>query len=277
MHNNISNKVNIVFKNSKGELSYYRNHGRNGVVPILRLIRNTAVSTMLVLFLLIVAGCGRENGEELQLEMIEMGDNQGVFNEMTNTVINDEKELNKLEYANENLANNGDCHADNPEGLLEDYKENNEAYVYVCGNVVNPDVYVLTTEDHINRAIDLAGGFSEDADRNAINLAAKVSDGMKIYVPKIGEDYKNTTILEDDLNSQNNKMTETDNKNGYVNINTASKEELMTLPGIGEGKANKIIEYRENNGPFRQILDICNVSGIKEGAFNKIKERITVG
>lgn len=138
-------------------------------------------------------------------------------------------------------------------------------YVYVTGAVQNPDVYKVEKECRIYQVIDMAGGFSHDADTSAINMADKVYDGMKIVVYKKGE----ATIAGD-----HNGVTE--NTSGKVNINTASKELLMTLPGIGEAKAESIIKYREENGGFKNIQDIMNISGIKEGAFQKIKDLITV-
>ena len=141
-------------------------------------------------------------------------------------------------------------------------------YVYVTGAVKKPDVYKVEKDCRIYQIIDMAGGLSEDADVSAINMADKVYDGMKINVYRIGEE--TLAVIQDNTNY------EKDSGSGMVNINTASKDVLMTLPGIGESKAESIIRYREENGNFEKIEDIMNISGIKEGAFRKIKDFITV-
>lgn len=136
-----------------------------------------------------------------------------------------------------------------------------EIYVYVCGCVNNPGVVSLKVDSRIYEVIELAGGFSTDADINAINQAEFVKDGQKIYIPAIGESMNYA------------EGTET---SGLVNINTAGISELTTLPGIGESRAQSIIDYRNINGPFSDISEIMNISGIKQSAFDKIKSYITV-
>lgn len=133
--------------------------------------------------------------------------------------------------------------------------------VYVCGAVNNPGVIYLDEGSRICDAIKKAGGITADADINSLNQAEKVTDGQKIYVPLIGET--------DAGYSENSKSS-------LININTAGVNELLTLPGIGESKANAIIAYHNDNGGFKKIEDIMNISGIKEAAFNKIKENICV-
>lgn len=140
----------------------------------------------------------------------------------------------------------------------------NEVYVYVTGKVQNPDVYRVPEDYRIYQVIELAGGFLEDAEIGNINLAGKIFDGMHITVYAIGEE---AVFTYEEGNNNNSHM---------VNINTASREELMTLPGIGESKADSIISYRNENGRFNSIEDIMKISGIKEGAFEKIKSYITV-
>ncbi|MFU2157681.1 helix-hairpin-helix domain-containing protein [Caldisericum sp. AR60] len=136
--------------------------------------------------------------------------------------------------------------------------------VYVTGEVKHPDVYELQENSIIKDAITLAGGVTENADLIAINLAKKLTDGEEVIVPAKENSTSNSTV------SASNAKT------GKININSATKEELMTLPGIGEVKANAIIDYRTKNGPFKSIHDIVNVSGIGEKTFEKIKDLITV-
>ena len=137
--------------------------------------------------------------------------------------------------------------------------------VFVSGAVNNPDVYTLKKGSIIKDAVDLAGGFSEEACRDYVNLAKKLEGGEHIMIP--------TMEQMSGLSVQN--ILEESQKSTLVNINTATKEELMSLPGIGERKADSIIEYR-NSKPFSAIEDIMNISGIKEAAFNKIRDKICI-
>lgn len=142
-------------------------------------------------------------------------------------------------------------------------------YVDVCGQVKTPGVYCLEEGCRVYEAIEKAGGLTENAAVYGLNQAEKVSDGQKIYVPSEKE-LENTNMQTGSAASVNGPG------GGKVNINTASREELMTLPGIGEVKADAIIRYRSETGSFRSIEDIKQIEGIKEGVFEKIKEQITV-
>ena len=150
--------------------------------------------------------------------------------------------------------------------------------VYVCGAVVNPGVYELSEGSRIDDAVTAAGGFSEDADRTYVNLAARLSDGSKLQIPTLSETSDETLAKE--INSfdaeDNGSGSGASEGGGLININTASQTELATLPGIGEGIAGKIIKYRDENGSFKSIEDIMKVSGIKDKLFSKIKDQITV-
>ena len=149
--------------------------------------------------------------------------------------------------------------------------ENTFIVVYVCGAVVKAGVYELAADSRVNDAVLAAGGFAENADETFVNLAAPVSDGTKILIPTKEEVESGTVAAESIDNTES-----TDGGPGLININTASKEELKTLPGIGDGIAGKIIDYREKSGSFKTIEDIMKVSGIKDKLFSKIKDMITV-
>ena len=137
--------------------------------------------------------------------------------------------------------------------------------VFISGCVNKPDVYKLKKDSIIKDTVEMAGGFSEDACRDYVNLAKKIESGEHIIIPSQDEVKDlNPIQVEDALNSSS-----------LVNINKASKEELMSLPGIGERKAEAIIKYR-NSKSFSNIEDIMNISGIKEAAFNKIKDKICI-
>ncbi|MDE6625646.1 MAG: ComEA family DNA-binding protein [Lachnospiraceae bacterium] len=138
-------------------------------------------------------------------------------------------------------------------------KSFSEIYVYVCGHVVSPGVYRLEADARICDALKLAGGVSDDGNPEALNQAEQMSDGQTIYVPGIGEEAA---------------QPETAAQDGLIDINTADRESLMTLPGIGESKAEVIIRYREEHGLFQTIEELMEIPGIKEGVFNKMKEYI---
>jgi competence protein ComEA len=140
-----------------------------------------------------------------------------------------------------------------------------EIVVHISGLVHNPGVVKLEPGARVIDAVNAAGGLKNDADLDKINLAKKLQDEDKIYIPKIGED-----IDENLLDFQNS--VEDGNK---ININTCTKEELMSLPGIGEVLADRIIQYREKT-PFKKVEDLMNVSGIGEKKFESIKDMIIV-
>ncbi|WP_072525151.1 helix-hairpin-helix domain-containing protein [Clostridium sp. Marseille-P3244] len=143
-------------------------------------------------------------------------------------------------------------------------------YVYVCGEVKSPGVYELKSDARVFQAIQLAGGMTEEAALDAVNQARTVTDGEQIYVPTIAEAEAQGTGV-----GEGTSITGADG-NKKININTAGKEELMTLTGIGEAKALSILTYREEHGAFGSIEELMEIEGIKEGVFNKIKEDITI-
>ena len=134
--------------------------------------------------------------------------------------------------------------------------------VYVCGAVETPGIVFLPEGSRAADALEAAGGFASYAAVDAVNLAAKISDGEKLYFPDC-EEYR----------AQAEKQASA--SAGLVNINTADAAQLCTLPGIGESRAADIIAYREAHGGFASCEDIMNVSGIKESVYNKISDKIT--
>lgn len=151
--------------------------------------------------------------------------------------------------------------------------EKSGVYVYICGEVIKPGVYELSGDSRIYEAVDAAGGFTENAARECVNLASKVSDGMQITIYNREEA---ASLQADSASVGGNAGKSGTSGSGLVNLNTATKEELMTLKGIGESKAEDIIRYREKSGGFKKIEDIMKISGIKEAGFQKIKDNITV-
>ena len=158
---------------------------------------------------------------------------------------------------------------------------NGSICVHVCGAVKDPGVYELGVDSRIADAVRAAGGFTDKASKNYLNLAAVVTDGQKITVPTKAETRNGGTDGNNSLtgNAADNGQGDSPgsapgNKGTAVNINTAGIEELMTIPGVGESKAESIIEYRQKNGNFKCKEDIMNITGIKEGVFSKISDYI---
>lgn len=133
--------------------------------------------------------------------------------------------------------------------------------VYVCGEVAQPGVVYLSEGARVVDALAAAGGFTDHADSEYVNLAAYVSDGEKLYVPDTEE-------------GKELRSREAEAEAGYVNINTADETLLMTLPGIGESKAGDIVAYRREHGDFSSIEELMRIPGIKEHLFAKIKDKI---
>ena len=147
-------------------------------------------------------------------------------------------------------------------------------YVHVCGAVNAPGVYELRADARIYEALEAAGGMTEDAAADWINQAEALSDGERIYVPTQEE-------AEESAQSVSGQWADPNGNAGgsasdKININTAAKEELMTLSGIGASKAESILKYRQEHGGFQSIEELKKIEGIKDGVFNKIKDDITV-
>ena len=152
-------------------------------------------------------------------------------------------------------------------GTVEENPERKKVFVYVCGEVQASGVYELEQDSRVFEAIAKSGRADRKTLRRKRLIRRRVVvDGEQIYVPSLDE-VKGAGVV--------SEVTErTDD--GKININTAEKEELMTLTGVGEAKAQSIIAYREEHGGFQSIEELMQIEGIKEGVFNKIKEDITI-
>ena len=163
--------------------------------------------------------------------------------------------------------------------------EKSKIYVDVCGAVVNPGVFQFEEGSRVFQAIEAAGGFLPEAAQTCVNRAGILTDGEQLYILtreeqtqmnlKPGQSADGTGQIQE--TAEGTVTGEGLEQNGKVNINTADESGLTTLSGIGDTRAKAIIAYREENGPFATIEDIMNVSGIKEGTFEKIKDDIVVG
>lgn len=157
-----------------------------------------------------------------------------------------------------------------------DNKEMPRIYVHVCGQVLHPGVYELPEGSRVYEAIECAGGVTEEAASECLMLAKILSDEQRVYVPS----YEESSFGSSELVADNAWHGEYDNadtsETSKVNLNRANKEQLMTLPGIGEARAEAIIQYRNEHGTFAKAEDIQQVSGIKSAAYAKIKDYIVV-
>ena len=138
-------------------------------------------------------------------------------------------------------------------------------FVDIKGAVKNPGVYQMKAGDRVKDALEAAGGLTEEADSQKVNLAKRLEDQMVIVVPKVGEEAEEIPAGETSKEAT---------KEGKVNINTATVEELKTLKGVGEKKAEAIIEYRKKNGSFQTKEDLMKVRGIGKKLFESFEERI---
>ena len=162
--------------------------------------------------------------------------------------------------------------------------------VDIKGQINNPGIYEVVISSRVIDVINLAGGLTVNADTSVINLSKKVLDEMVIIVYSKEEvtNFKKTKEIEQqvqnqcvqkDENSLKNDACISSNNNistNKISINNATKEELMTLPGIGESKAKDIVDYRTKNGPFKKLEDLKNIPGIGENVYNNLKENITL-
>ena len=172
-------------------------------------------------------------------------------------------------YAIYSYINGGEknLNKNNTESIFVDEKEkivntSKEIVVEIKGEVKNPNIYWMKEESIIQDIINEAGGLTGEADISSINRAEQLKNHQSIIIPN-----KNSVVI-----SEGNGQ----NKEGKININTASESELDSLPGIGKSRAESIIKYREEKGGFKSIEEIKNINGIGDAAFEKLKEKITI-
>ncbi len=171
---------------------------------------------------------------------------------------------NEIDKTKENVENN--------------LEETDEIIIHIAGEVKNPGIVKIREGARIADVIEKAGGLTELANITNINLAYIIEDGQKITIPSKEQDIQEYISSEsgEGIMEENPKTNTTSTSSTIININKATKEELQTLQGIGESTAQKIIDYREQNGNFKQIEDIKNVPGIGDAKFEAIKDSIKV-
>lgn len=210
--------------------------------------------------------------------------------DMERLFLNAEKEEDESESNLKETKKNDDIEENEKVNSNESSEEDSDnsniekIVVEIKGEVKNPNVYVLESGSRIYELIEKAGGPTAEADLSNINRALYLSDGQCIVVRNINDAKEETGSLEEKLNGESietikNSLGEKEESSGenlIININTASKETLMTLNGIGESKAQAIIDYREEIGGFKSVDEITNISGIGEKTLEKIKDKISI-
>lgn len=205
-------------------------------------------AAVLCCLLLVMAGCKNRSGL-----YVEQGNSEEAGE-------GDEKPSSDATENDASGSQTGDSPSGSPMEMI---------YVQVSGAVATPGVYRLPAGSRVFEAVELAGGTTEDADVSTLNQALVLNDGQMVYVYAVGEPRTGQ-----ETGSGQGAYGEPDD--GRINLNTATTEELMTLPGIGQSKAESIVSWREENGAFGSVEDILNITGIKEGVFSKIKDHIKV-
>ena len=148
-------------------------------------------------------------------------------------------------------------------------------YVDIKGEVLRPGVYEFSCESRIQEVIKKAGGFTEEADETKINLAQKITDQMQIIVPNVHSKQEGGVTEGNSEKGNTSNTTPSNSKQGTVNINTATLEELQTIKGIGKKKAEAILQYRKEHGAFRTKEDLLQVKGIGKKALEAIESQVT--
>lgn len=238
-----------------------------------------------------LGACGAQR-EELFLsekESIAYGDgNRKVESNAEDTDQNREAEPNAGNTDQNRKAEPSAGSTDRTELSDASSEEAKTLVVHICGAVSAPGVYELPAGSRIIDAVEAGGGFLPEAEEACCNLAEEIVDGCQIYIMTKAESCADgqTEKKAGIQTSPDSDMQTTDRnvrsnsapalENGLVNLNTADVAALMTLPGIGESRAKAIISYREQHGAFAKIEDIMKISGIKQAAFSKIKDKITV-
>lgn len=220
---------------------------------------------LLVLFLLSLSACSRRGGVEYQAFAESLSENK--------------------EETGQDAEEEPASVSDNEEEPEEESQEVREIslFVDISGEVARPGVYELPVGNRVFHAIVAAGGFTDRAETRCVNQADQLFDGEKSYIysreeaEQLGGWMQLTgsggTVLH---NSSPQTGSDAGSSDGKVNLNLADKSLLMTLPGVGEARAEAIIAYRESNGAFSTIEDIMNITGIKEKLFEQIRDKITV-
>ena len=197
---------------------------------------------------------------------LKKNDTESIFVENSNENV----QINENKSNHKGISKKGNEEVSNKEVSIP--AQEKTIVVEIKGEVKKPDVYILNENAIVKEHIEAAGGLTENAELSNINRAKKLQNHELIYIANKNDTNKEMSSVNSEIKSTDNKVQVGNIKK--VNINTGALEELKTLNGIGDSKAKSIIEYREQNGGFKSIEDIKNVTGIGEKMFEKIKEQI---
>lgn len=208
--------------------------------------------------IMLQTGCG----EEPQMHIMEDTEKSA-----------EESQMNIGEETKESAEENLDEELNN---MSSDELQEETIAVHMCGAVVNPGVYELPKGSRITDGVTMAGGFTDDANGNALNLAQVLEDQSRVYVPTYAESEALQAAEALGVYLPENASDTSEHESELININTANSDRLQQLPGVGQTRAESIIAYREEHGPFKNREDIKNVSGIGDASYEKLKDKITV-
>ena len=245
-------------------IAVVKRHSRKGKT-MKHFIRYYLAAGLLGMTILFAAGCAGQNNTTYSLKGELPSQEEKTSGTTGSTVLNVDGTLQ---------GTNGTSAGETANAAAEIWNAGSDTVlVHICGEVQTPGVYELDADSRICDVLLLAGGFTADADTEAVNMAAGIEDGMQIVIP--AETDRTPEMTENNL-SRTGETSAGKTESQLVNINTADKETLMSLPGIGAGKAEAVIAYREAGGVFKDSKDIMLVDGIKEGVYAKIKDKICV-
>ncbi len=242
-------------------------------------LRNKAFFSILAMIVCILFGCEKKDALVLsEMQNTEAQMQESFLANETTEIVNEAQDSSGMQT---DVPEEEKAEADiKPEDACA--SEVPKIIIHICGAVHRPGVYELKEGDRICQAIEKAGGFTNDADRELLNQAGKLVDGMQLIIPTEKEAVNARMTQEGEagfLHYDVQRLADEPGREedvGLININTATEEALCTLPGIGSEKAKSIIAYRKQNGNYQRIEDIMNVTGIKQGMYDKIKDKITV-
>ena len=253
-----------------------------------------------------MTGCGKDNAEFLEKELTEEKEVSETVDADAEPEDHKDMETEKISVSEKSADKDSDKSAVQEASQTPELAETvpQSIYVDICGAVAQPGVYELSPDSRVFQAIEKAGGYLPEAAASYLNRARSLNDGQQIYVPTqeevdsrmipqtqdgnvqngersqaegIGADGQiSGTMIDTQVPSDGGSADQSTSEASRINLNTADVSQLTTLTGVGESKALAIIAYREENGPFTSVEDIMNVPGIKEGTYEKIKDKIAI-
>lgn len=253
-----------------------------------------------------MTGCGKDNAEFLEKELTEEKEVSETVDADAEPEDHKDMETEKISVSEKSADKDSDKSAVQEASQTPEPAETvpQSIYVDICGAVAQPGVYELSPDSRVFQAIEKAGGYLPEAAASYLNRARSLNDGQQIYVPTqeevdsrmipqtqdgnvqngersqaegIGADGQTSgTMIDTQVPFDGESADQSTSEASRINLNTADVSQLTTLTGVGESKALAIIAYREENGPFTSVEDIMNVPGIKEGTYEKIKDKIAI-